>query len=112
MYLGSLVYRREYAIEARALKFDPVGPPQHVLNPYNSKFESASFDGGRFFATQTGNGETYSQHYYFTDHLGSVRVIVDGNTGDVLERNDYYPFGLRTDKADYEIADSLPPVFY
>ncbi len=30
-------------------------------------------------------------NYFLTDHLGSLRVIVDG-TGKVLERNDYYPF--------------------
>ncbi|WP_455511189.1 RHS repeat domain-containing protein, partial [Butyricimonas paravirosa] len=35
-----------------------------------------------------------------TDHLGSVRVIVDG-TGKVLERNDYYPFGARHARSDY-----------
>ena len=29
------------------------------------------------------------------DHLGSVRAVVDGDTGTVLEANDYYPFGKR-----------------
>ena len=38
--------------------------------------------------------------YFLTDHLGSVRVIVDG-TGKVLERNDYYPFGARQARSDY-----------
>ena len=39
-------------------------------------------------------------NYFLTDHLGSVRVIVDGN-GEVLERNDYYPFGARQARSDY-----------
>ncbi|WP_455511843.1 hypothetical protein [Butyricimonas paravirosa] len=37
--------------------------------------------------------------YFLTDHLGSVRVIVDGN-GVVKERNDYYPFGARQVRSD------------
>ena len=30
-----------------------------------------------------------------SDHLGSVRAVVDGDTGTVLEANDFYPFGKR-----------------
>lgn len=30
-----------------------------------------------------------------SDHLGSVRVVVDGDTGTVIEASDYYPFGKR-----------------
>ena len=30
-----------------------------------------------------------------SDHLGSVRAVVDGDTGTVLEASDYYPFGKR-----------------
>lgn len=58
--------------------------------------ESAAFSSGRIFATTTAGGISYSLQYYLTDHLGSVRVIVD-NAGEVVERNDYYPFGLRWD---------------
>ena len=29
------------------------------------------------------------------DHLGSVRAVVDGDTGTVIEASDYYPFGKR-----------------
>jgi hypothetical protein len=32
--------------------------------------------------------------YYLTDHLGSIRTTIDGNTGAVLGYDDYYPFGL------------------
>ena len=38
--------------------------------------------------------------YALTDHLGSVRVLVDGE-GEVLERNDYYPFGTKHPNTGY-----------
>jgi RHS repeat-associated protein len=34
----------------------------------------------------------YENQYYITDHLGSIRVVVN-QEGEVLARNDYYPFG-------------------
>ena len=54
--------------------------------------ESCAFTGGRFVATATGA----EARYFVTDHLGSVRAVVNGD-GEVLERNDYYPFGSRWD---------------
>ena len=50
--------------------------------------ESCAFTGGRFVATATG----VEARYFVTDHLGSVRAVVNDD-GEVLERNDYYPFG-------------------
>ena len=52
--------------------------------------ESAAFGEGRFVATTSGMLPTY----HLTDHLGSVRAVVN-NDGEVIERNDYYPFGMR-----------------
>ena len=77
-YLGSLTYRKSGA---------------------GLLLESASFGDGviRPGASNGGQGEV---NYFLTDHLGSVRVIVDG-TGKVLERNDYYPFGARQVRSDY-----------
>ena len=77
-YLGSLTYRKSGA---------------------GLQLESASFGDGviRPGASNGGQGEV---NYFLTDHLGSVRVIVDGN-GEVLERNDYYPFGARQARSDY-----------
>ena len=46
------------------------------------------------------NSGGYEVNYFLTDHLGSVRVVVDGN-GVVKERNDYYPFGARHVRSDY-----------
>jgi len=30
-----------------------------------------------------------------SDHLGSVRAVIDGDTGTVIEASDYYPFSKR-----------------
>ena len=50
--------------------------------------EGAAWEGGRILSG-TGNDKLI---YQITDHLGSVRVIKDGE-GTVLQRFDYYPFG-------------------
>ena len=70
-YSGSLVYSKQGA---------------------SLTMESCAFTGGRFVATATG----VEARYFVTDHLGSVRAVVNGD-GEVLERNDYYPFGSRWD---------------
>ena len=77
-YLGSLTYRKSGA---------------------GLQLESASFGDGviRPGASNGGQGEV---NYFLTDHLGSVRVIVDG-TGRCWSRNDYYPFGARQARSDY-----------
>ncbi len=69
VYSGSLVYRKQ----------------NDTLS-----LESAAFSAGRFIATTAG----IETRYFITDHLGSVRVIVN-HQGEVIERNDYYPFGMR-----------------
>lgn len=68
-YVGSLVYHKQNGVLS---------------------LESAGFDGGRFVATAHG----IAPLYFLTDHLGSMRAIINGDGG-VIERNDYYPFGLR-----------------
>ena len=45
---------------------------------------------------QTGNDTEV--RYFLTDHLGSVRVVAT-DKDNVLERNDYQPFGNRWDTA-------------
>ena len=52
--------------------------------------ESVAFGGGRIRKS----GSTYAVDYHITDHLGSVRAIVNAS-GTVVEQNDYYPFGKR-----------------
>lgn len=80
VYLGSLVYRKQDERLA---------------------FESTAFDGGRFVATATG----VEPFFHLTDHLGSVRAIVDAN-GNLLERNDYYPYGMRWENPGSMISDN------
>ena len=72
VYRGSLVFRR-----------DSLG----VLS-----FESAPIAAGRITATGV--------RYHVTDHLGSVRGVVDGTTGNLLEASDYEAYGLRSDAAN------------
>jgi len=83
-YLGSLTYRNSSA---------------------GLQLESANFGDGVIQATVSNSGGT-EVNYFLTDHLGSVRVIVDGN-GMVKERNDYYPFGAKHVRDDYpQLADN------
>ena len=49
-------------------------------------------DGG-----ESASGGTYQVRHYLRDHLGSVRTVVDGATGDIPETNDFLPFGKRWD---------------
>ena len=46
---------------------------------------------------ESASGGTYQVRHYLRDHLGSVRTVVDGSTGDILETNDFLPFGKRWD---------------
>ena len=79
LYLGSLIYRKTGS---------------------NISLESAGFAGGRFVARETeDDGKTMVPMFHVTDHLGSVRAVVDGVSGEVVEANDYYPFGSRWDVA-------------
>ena len=75
LYLGSLIYRKTGS---------------------NISLESAGFAGGRFVAKETADGgKVIVPMFHVTDHLGSVRAVVDGISGEVVEANDYYPFGSR-----------------
>ena len=77
-YLGSLIYKKSSA---------------------GLQLEAASFGEGVIRANAF-NGAENEVNYFLTDHLGSIRVIVDGE-GVVKERNDYYSFGARHIKSDY-----------
>ena len=51
---------------------------------------------GRIVRENTADGSsTYKVQHYLRDHLGSVRAVIDGDTGTVIETSDYYPFGKR-----------------
>ena len=71
-YLGSLIY---------------------ADTPAGTTLESTGFSNGRIVRTSSG----YAVQYHVRDHPGSVRSIVD-EEGEVVEVDDYYPFGQRWDK--------------
>ena len=51
---------------------------------------------GRIVRENTADGSsTYKVQHYLRDHLGSVRAVIDGDTGTVVETSDYCPFGKR-----------------
>ena len=64
-------------------------------------FESAPFGGGRIVGTY----DDSEAHYFLTDHLGSTRVVAT-DKDNVLERNDYQPFGKRWNTASLPVSDN------
>ena len=83
VYRGSLVFRR-----------DSLG----MLS-----FESAPIAAGRM----TANGV----RYHVTDHLGSVRGVVDGATGALYEASRYGAYGHRSEETNlpFGVSVSTPP---
>ncbi len=57
---------------------------------------------GRAIPDSSGN---FTYQYYLKDHLGNTRVTYT-QKGDVLQDNNYYPFGLSTGEATNYIADA------
>ena len=81
--------------------FDYLGSLVYANGSAGLRLESAGFAGGRIIASSGQGGTTvYTPNYFLTDHLGSVRAIVDAS-GDVKQQNDYYPFGARHVRNDY-----------
>ncbi len=101
---GELKARYNYLADGTKLRvrdasgngFDYLGSLTYKSSSVGLQLESASFGDGVLRASEV--------NYFLTDHLGSVRVIVDGS-GSVKERNDYYPFGARHVKSDYPQRD-------
>ena len=83
-YRGSFTYRT-----------DESSQPDRV-------FESTPFGGGRIVAT---SGNDTEIRYFLTDHLGSVRVVAT-DKNNVLERNDYQPFGKRWVTPSMPVSDN------
>ena len=65
-------------------------------------FESTPFGGGRIVGTVDDETEV---RYFLTDHLGSVRAVVNSGC-EVLERNDYQPFGKRWVTPSMPVSDN------
>ena len=96
---GTKLRVRDGLAESGSNGFDYVGSLTYRKSSSGLLLESANFGDGmiRLVGSNSGQQEV---DYFLTDHLGSVRGIVDG-TGKVLERNDYYPFGARHERSDY-----------
>ena len=69
-----------------SLTFRKVGASRQV--------ESREFSCGRIYI-MLGTSTPFVPFYHVKDYLGSVRAVVDGRSGEVVEANDYYAFGSR-----------------
>lgn len=87
--------------DAEGNGFDYLGSLMYKNDATGLQLEAANFGGG---VIRMNNGDI-GINYFLTDHLGSIRAIVD-NFGNVIERNDYYPFGARHMKNNYLISDN------
>ena len=84
-YRGSLIYTQTAG---------QTGSPAITL-------DCAVTSAGRIVRENTADGSsTYKVQHYLRDHLGSVRAVIDGDTGTVIEASDYYPFGKRIQVTD------------
>lgn len=80
--------------------------PTEVSKSETSRYAGSAEYQGFLKRIATGEGQYIFQsptvgeyQYYLTDHLGNTRVVVSGQ-GEVLQRNDYYAFGLAIDAVD------------
>ena len=79
-YMGSMIYTNNNGVLA---------------------LESTDFAGGRIYATN----KTTEAQYHLCDHLGSPRVILNESMN-ILEQNDYYPFGMRHPNAQMIVSNN------
>jgi len=76
----------------------------------NEQLSKILFDGGYVDASYAG-GPHLSYKYYNRDHLGNNREVVD-ESGAVLQRTDYYPFGTPFSSPSSTINAGLQPFKY
>ena len=81
--------------DAGSAGFDYLGSLTYTSSSSGLTLETAQFAGG---VIRSGNSQEIN--YFLTDHLGSVRAIVDPS-GNVKERNDYYAFGAKHIRSNY-----------
>ena len=85
------------AIDGAGDGFEYIGSLTFRRSGGSRQLESSAFSQGRIYREGSGQAVSYVPYFYITDHLGSVRAVVDGQSGYVVEENDYYPFGERWD---------------
>ena len=81
--------------------YDYAGSFVYRVSGGERKLEGVLWEGGVIRLDSTG---AQVARYFIRDHLGSVRVVVEN--GEVVERNDYYPFGARHEREDYVASDN------
>jgi len=67
--------------------------------------EQVQFSDGVLKPTATGSGSGQEIDYFYRDHLGSVRYVQDTN-GNIKQRNDYLPLGMKIENYLYETNDN------
>ena len=76
----------------------------HALNlsslTYTSSSSGLTLETAQFAGGVIRSGNSQEINYFITDHLGSVRSIVNAS-GAVVEQNDYYAFGAKHVRSDY-----------
>ncbi len=75
--------------------FDYLGSLTYTSSSSGLTLETAQFAGG---VIRSGNSQEIN--YFITDHLGSVRAIVN-SAGTAVEQNDYYAFGAKHVRSTY-----------
>ena len=75
-------------VDASGVGYDYRGSFKYIRNGSSIELESVASAGGRTYKTDSG----YEVRYFITDHLGSVRAVVNAD-GEVVEQNDYMPYG-------------------
>ena len=75
--------------------FDYLGSLTYTSSSSGLQLETAQFAGG---VIRSGNSQEIN--YFITDHLGSVRSIVN-SAGTAVEQNDYYAFGAKHVRSNY-----------
>ncbi len=94
-YRGSLIYTQTAG---------QTGSPAITL-------DCAVTSAGRIVRENTADGSsTYKVQHYLRHHLGSVRSVIDGDTGTVIETNDYYPFLKRIPVTNSVASPSKRPL--
>ena len=78
--------------EGRGLEYH--GSLTFRKNGASRQVESREFSCGRIYL-MLGTPTPFVPFYHVKDYLGSVRAVVDGRSGEVVEANDYYAFGSR-----------------
>lgn len=83
------------ALDARGDGYLYWGTARYTVTNGNAELESIAFSGGRI----VNEGGSLSVRYFLTDHLGSVRAVVDDRKN-LLAEYDYMPYGMQHDNPE------------